>query len=719
MAPALVAPSVVAVGAGHGSLSEAVKPVINETSSNLKETVNTDDTIFGVPKWALAAAAGGVVALGLAYYVLSAPDDNSAKKSKRKKDKLSKKGADDSKSNSTTTTPEKAIDKTSKKEEHKVSVEDVGEDEEEMPQDPLAKAMSCKNKGNKYFRGGRYELAIKCYTEAIDLCPKAKKSDLSTFYQNRAAAYEQLEKSESVLSDCNEAIRLNDRYVKALERRAKVQRKSATSALSNLKKKIEDMQESTIPEESSVTKTVVDQLRMALEDMTAVCILEGFQKQEHLMLVDSILKELGRSEARLIFLNRKPAMSSSHFIDQYFTTFESDPIIQKSNNLSISEDSIESLMGLDKALYYLNTKKYDFIIESCNEEIDENQSNEDQPSDENHLEMNGKNESEDEGISADDSQKDSLLNVGSGDHPLPDVRKETRSARVAEAKLLRATFYILSKQQEKAFDDLENIIENESASPKVRANALIKRASLFIQRCKDPQQDSLLSFKDFEKAIEIDPNNADVYHHRGQVNLLTEQIDKAISDFDKALEINPEFPIAYVQKLYTDYRAALEKNDQERIKNVINSFEQAVEKFPDCVETYALFAQVLCDQQNFEKADSYYEQAIKVDPSNANLLVHRGLVMLQWKGDVNTARSYIRKALELDKKCEFAYETLGTVEVQSGNLSAAIELFDSAIPLANTELEMGHICGLKSAAVAQTTVSGRLGISLPSMMSGM
>ena len=45
-----------------------------------------------------------------------------------------------------------------------------------------------------------------------------------------------------------------------------------------------------------------------------------------------------------------------------------------------------------------------------------------------------------------------------------------------------------------------------------------------------------------------------------------------------------------------------------------------MDKFPDCVETYALFAQVLCDQQKFEKADSYYERAIKVDPSNANLL---------------------------------------------------------------------------------------------------
>ena len=59
-------------------------------------------------------------------------------------------------------------------------------------EDPLEKALAAKNKGNKYFRGGRYELAIKCYTQAIEVCPEAKKTDLATFYQNRAAAYEQL-----------------------------------------------------------------------------------------------------------------------------------------------------------------------------------------------------------------------------------------------------------------------------------------------------------------------------------------------------------------------------------------------------------------------------------------------------------------------------------------------------------------------------------------------
>ena len=39
------------------------------------------------------------------------------------------------------------------------------------------------------------------------------------------------------------------------------------------------------------------------------------------------------------------------------------------------------------------------------------------------------------------------------------------------------------------------------------------------------------------------------------------------------------------------------------------------------------------------------------------------------------------RALEVDDKCEFAYETLGTVEVQRGNLTKAVQLFEKAIPL--------------------------------------
>ena len=83
--------------------------------------------------------------------------------------------------------------------------------------------------------------------------------------------------------------------MKALERRARVQRKAASNGSFDPTKSLESSSNSTTSAESTVTQDTVDKLRMALEDMTAVCILEGFQKQEHLMLVDSILKELGKS----------------------------------------------------------------------------------------------------------------------------------------------------------------------------------------------------------------------------------------------------------------------------------------------------------------------------------------------------------------------------------------------------------------------------------------
>ena len=58
-------------------------------------------------------------------------------------------------------------------------------------QTPAAQAAATKVRGNKYFKGGKFDQAIKCYTEAINLCPEDNKTDLATYYQNRAAAYEQ------------------------------------------------------------------------------------------------------------------------------------------------------------------------------------------------------------------------------------------------------------------------------------------------------------------------------------------------------------------------------------------------------------------------------------------------------------------------------------------------------------------------------------------------
>ena len=81
------------------------------------------------------------------------------------------------------------------------------------------------------------------------------------------------------------------------------------------------------------------------------------------------------------------------------------------------------------------------------------------------------------------------------------------------------------------------------------------------------------------------------------MHLLIDQINMAIVDFNKAVALQPNFPVAYVQKLYTDYRAASTIGDHTTVNSVLGKFQEAIDKFPKCVETYALYAQVLNDQQ--------------------------------------------------------------------------------------------------------------------------
>ena len=40
------------------------------------------------------------------------------------------------------------------------------------------------------------------------------------------------------------------------------------------------------------------------------------------------------------------------------------------------------------------------------------------------------------------------------------------------------------------------------------------------------------------------------------------------------------------------------------------------------------------------------------------------MLMLQWRQDVEKAADLVNEALEIDDKCDFAYETLATLEVQ-------------------------------------------------------
>lgn len=168
--------------------------------------------------------------------------------------------------------------------------------------DPYNLAIHHKNQGNKLFKQGKYDEALDCYSKAIECCPKDKTSDLSIFYQNRAAVYETNKNYEAVVEECSKAIKLNRKYIKALQRRAKA---------------YESM----------------GYISDALRDITAVDILEGFQNKNNLLMTDRLLKQLSKTKSKEYFSNRPFSMPSKHFIKNYFSSYCRDPLVKNTEDL--------------------------------------------------------------------------------------------------------------------------------------------------------------------------------------------------------------------------------------------------------------------------------------------------------------------------------------------------------------------------------------------------
>ncbi|XP_026720140.1 RNA polymerase II-associated protein 3 isoform X2 [Athene cunicularia] len=94
------------------------------------------------------------------------------------------------------------------------------------------KAITEKDLGNGYFKEGKYETAIECYTRGI-----AADGTNALLPANRAMAYLKIEKYEEAENDCTQALLLDASYSKAFARRG-----AARVALGKLKEAMQDFE---------------------------------------------------------------------------------------------------------------------------------------------------------------------------------------------------------------------------------------------------------------------------------------------------------------------------------------------------------------------------------------------------------------------------------------------------------------------------------------------
>lgn len=158
----------------------------------------------------------------------------------------------------------------------------------------------------------------------------------------------------------------------------------------------------------------------------------------------------------------------------------------------------------------------------------------------------------------------------------------------------------------------------------------------------------------FLKALERDPNNADVYHNLGETYRHLDDTAKALPCFAKAIELRPELLMAYrsaadtalaamgkaerpehaaeLKRLAMHYRRPLgAKLHKQQHRDALGVLRETLEVDPFDVETLVMLAFCLLDHGLASEAELMCRRAIAIDPTNTNAFEQLGIALYALK----------------------------------------------------------------------------------------
>lgn len=192
----------------------------------------------------------------------------------------------------------------------------------------------------------------------------------------------------------------------------------------------------------------------------------------------------------------------------------------------------------------------------------------------------------------------------------------------------------------------------------------IARAKSSIEK-KDYQP----AIKDLTEVIRIEANNSEAHATRAHAYLMMGKHEQTLVDASRAIEISPRFGWAYylrgladLWQTKPDYAAALTDFTK------VIAFDSKL-----AGEGYRIRAGIHNEfDKNYAAALSDANEAIKLNPNNANSFAQRGIANTQLK-NYEQARKDYRQAIKLGFVDSGAYTTLSSLEFKLKNYEQALE----------------------------------------------
>lgn len=214
-------------------------------------------------------------------------------------------------------------------------------------------ALAEKEKGNAFFKEGKYDDAIECYTRGMGADPYNP-----VLPTNRATSFFRLKKYSVAESDCNLAIALDSNYFKAYARRG-----AARSALKKYESALEDYEMVLKLDPGNVeAQNEVQKIKESLSEQAPSVPSEATQPQEA-PTVSSEQQRLIEEQQR-----RQEAVLQKDRGNAYFKEGKYEAAVECYTR-GMEADSLNVLLPANRAMAYLKLEKHKEAEEDCTKAI--------------------------------------------------------------------------------------------------------------------------------------------------------------------------------------------------------------------------------------------------------------------------------------------------------------------------------------------------------------
>lgn len=180
---------------------------------------------------------------------------------------------------------------------------------------------------------------------------------------------------------------------------------------------------------------------------------------------------------------------------------------------------------------------------------------------------------------------------------------------------------------------------------------------------------------EYAAAIELSPNDPEIYLGMGAVLLDGQAFDEAITVLTKASNLFPSFP----RFLIALGHAHQMKGETARATEY---FRRVIAQAPDQALGYIFLGNTYLESAEFGAGVETLRQAVRAEPRShyAHYFLARALLRAQ-PDDYSPIAASLRKAIALNPSFEDAYYDLGKLEMRQGNFAEAKTLLERALAI--------------------------------------